>query len=86
LKPVEDEFEARVKQFLDENPAPAGKKMHVGVTSLLLKRNDGKGGILHQDLPTQHEKAFLMPLVEQEQVPRITFIVVIFCFIHFVII
>jgi hypothetical protein len=83
LKPVQNEFEARVKQYLDDNPFPAGisKKMWLGNTSLLLKRNDGYGGILHQDLLTQHEKAFLMPLVEQEQVPRITCIFIVLCLI-----
>jgi hypothetical protein len=40
----------------------------VSVTSLLFKETDGLGGIAHQDLLFNAEKAYLMPLLTQEPV------------------
>lgn len=40
----------------------------MSVTSLLLKETDGLGGIAHQDLLFNAEKAYLMPLLTQESV------------------
>lgn len=44
------------------------KSLHLGEASFLIKKSDGKGGILHQDLLLRTERAFLMPIIQQDPV------------------